>query len=131
MFLDTSGLYCYVDADDARHVEALTLFDAVPRRLIHNYVVAEFVPLAETRRYPRPKALAFAAALLSNPDIEVFWVDPDLHRAATSLLQSQLDKAYSLCDTVSFLLMRSTGITESLTTDRHFEQAGFVRLLKT
>ncbi len=41
-----------------------------------------------------------------------------------------MDKTYSLCDAVSFVLMRLEGITEALTTDHHFEQEGFVRLLK-
>jgi uncharacterized protein len=45
-------------------------------------------------------------------------------------LQGRLDKSYSLCDAVSFLLMRERAITEALTTDRHFEQEGFTRLLK-
>ncbi|MEM9809150.1 MAG: nucleic acid-binding protein, partial [Cyanobacteria bacterium P01_D01_bin.56] len=39
------------------------------------------------------------------------------------------DKTYSLCDAVSFVLMCQRGITDALTTDRHFEQEGFVRLL--
>jgi len=44
-------------------------------------------------------------------------------------LQTQLDKSYSLCDAISFLLMRERGVEEALTTDRRFEQAGFRRLL--
>jgi predicted nucleic acid-binding protein len=47
-----------------------------------------------------------------------------------SLLQSRLDKDWSLCDAVSFVLMQQRGVTEALTTDHHFEQAGFVRLLE-
>ncbi|HAH56357.1 MAG TPA: hypothetical protein DCM02_14015 [Flavobacterium sp.] len=39
-------------------------------------------------------------------------------------------KTYSLCDSVSFIVMREQGITEALTTDRHFEQEGFNRLLR-
>jgi predicted nucleic acid-binding protein len=46
-----------------------------------------------------------------------------------ALLRRQLDKTYSLCDAVSFLVMREKGLTDALTTDRHFEQAGFRRLL--
>jgi predicted nucleic acid-binding protein len=45
------------------------------------------------------------------------------------LLWERLDKGYSLCDAVSFLIMRQTGETDALTRDRHFEQEGFRRLL--
>jgi uncharacterized protein len=45
------------------------------------------------------------------------------------LLERRPDKSYSLCDAVSFILMRRRGITEALTTDRHFEQEGLRRLL--
>jgi predicted nucleic acid-binding protein len=37
---------------------------------------------------------------------------------------------WSLVDCASFVVMRQQGIVEALTTDHHFEQAGFVRLLK-
>jgi predicted nucleic acid-binding protein len=67
---------------------------------------------------------------MGDPTIEIVWVDDQIHRAGLSLLRARLDKSYSLCDVVSFLLMRERGIAEALTTDRHFEQEGFVRLLK-
>lgn len=56
-------------------------------------------------------------------------MDESLHRAALELLGVRPDKSYSLCDAVSFILMRRNGISEALTTDRHFAQEGFVRLL--
>lgn len=52
-----------------------------------------------------------------------------LHRVAMRLLTTQLDKSYSLCDAISFVVMRERGVTDALSTDRHFEQAGFKRLL--
>jgi predicted nucleic acid-binding protein len=74
-------------------------------------------------------ALTFLGDLLDNPDIETVWVDEPLHREAVALLFTRTDKTYSLCDAVSFVLMRSRGLNEALTTDRHFEQEGFRRLL--
>jgi uncharacterized protein len=68
--------------------------------------------------------------LANNPHVQMLWVDEPLHRAALAFLRARLDKAYSLCDAVSFLLMQHRKITDALTTDRHFEQEGFVRLLK-
>lgn len=130
MLLDTAGLLSYFDVADARHADAVTFFRAAALRLTHSYVLAEFVPLCQARRLNRRSALFFVADLLDNPQVEVVWVDEFLHRAALSLLQSRLDKTYSLCDAVSFVLMRRYGIIDALTTDRHFEQEGFVRLLR-
>lgn len=45
------------------------------------------------------------------------------------LLESRLDKTWSLCDAVSFVVMQTHDVKDALTTDRHFEQAGLVRLL--
>ena len=56
-------------------------------------------------------------------------LDRDLHCEAHDLLTARPDKNYSLCDAVSFILMRRLGITEALTTDHHFTQEGFIRLL--
>jgi predicted nucleic acid-binding protein len=83
------------------------------------------------RNLPRIDALTFVTDLLEHPDIETIWVDEELHQEAVNLLLNRMDKTYSLCDAVSFVLMRHQGITDALTTDRHFEQEGFVRLLTT
>jgi predicted nucleic acid-binding protein len=93
--------------------------------LTHSYVLAEFVALAHARRLPRMAALTFMGDLVDNPDIDTVWVDEALHRAAMAFLLARHDKTYSLCDAVSFVLMRQRHLTEALTTDRHFEQEGF------
>ncbi len=129
MLLDTSGLLCCFDADEARHGDAVRFYDGANLRLTHSYVLAEFVALAQARRLPRKEALAFAADVLVDSDVEVVWIDPLTHAEAMHLLQSQADKTYSLCDAVSFILMQYRGMTDALTTDRHFDQAGFRRLL--
>ena len=130
MLLDTSGLLCFLNRSDARHTSAAALFHAAPVRLTHNYVLAELVPLCGVRGVDRSRTLAFAAAIIDNEDAEVVWVDQRLHRTAVAFLRARADKDYSLCDAVSFLLMRQRGITEALTTDHHFEREGFVRLLR-
>ncbi|CAN1211171.1 Ribonuclease VapC [Tumidithrix helvetica PCC 7403] len=129
LFLDTSGLLCYVHASEPQHAIAVNFFDDANTYLTHSYILAEFVALAQVRNFPRREALAFATDLLEHPDIETVWVNEDLHQEAIDLLRNRLDKNYSLCDAVSFVLMRSKGVIKALTTDRHFEQEGFVRLL--
>jgi len=129
MLLDTSGLLCLHHEAESFHDEALRAYNTASRRLTHSYILAEFVALAHVRRLPRLAALMFVAALLDNPDIEVLWVDEALHREAMALLLARLDKTYTLCDAVSFVLMRRRSLSEALTTDRHFAQEGFHRLL--
>lgn len=86
--------------------------------------------LASARKFSRSLALGFVVSLLENPYIELVWVTEAIHSIAIDLLIARQDKNYSLCDAVSFVLMRQRGINQALTTDRHFEQEGFLRLLQ-
>ena len=69
-------------------------------------MLAEFVVLAQARNLPRNPSLAYAGEVANDPEIEVVWVSSAVHNEALGLLQAQLDKSYSLCDAVSFVLMR-------------------------
>lgn len=132
MLLDTSRLLCYIHRNELQHQEAVQIINGTNAKLLtHSYVLAELIALALVRRFPRPAMLAFVIDLLDNPHIETVWVSEQLHREAMQLLHERQDKSYSLCDAVSFVLMRQRGMTESLTTDRHFEQEGFIRLLQS
>jgi uncharacterized protein len=73
--------------------------------------------------------MEFSERLLNDGEVESLWIDEQRHREGLVLLHNRQDKTYSLCDAVSFVLMRERGETEALTTDRHFEQEGLVRLL--
>jgi predicted nucleic acid-binding protein len=129
LLLDTSGLLCLHDEDESRHEKAIGYFTNAKRLLTTNYVLAEFVPLSSVRGKNRQETLSFVKDLLQLARLELMWVDELLHEQAMKLLEERLDKTYSLCDAVSFVLMRERGILEALTTDKHFEQEGFVRLL--
>ena len=129
MLIDTSGLLCLHHRSEPFHENACAAYAGARRRLTHDYVLAEFVALANARRLPRMTALQFVIDLLDSPDVETVWVDELLHREAMALLVARRDKGYSLADAVSFLLMRQNKLDEALTTDHHFEQEGFRRLL--
>ncbi|HIK17220.1 MAG TPA: type II toxin-antitoxin system VapC family toxin [Leptolyngbyaceae cyanobacterium M33_DOE_097] len=131
MLLDTSGLLCLHFSTEPLHTQACAAYQKAALRLTHNCVIAEYVALANARRFSRASVLTFVVDLLSNPDIETVWVDKPIHQAAIELLLFHQDKTYSLCDAVSFILMRDRGVSDALSTDLHFEQEGFVRLLKS
>ena len=129
MLLDTSGLLCLHFSTEPLHTQACVEYHKAVARLTQ-YIIAEYVALANARRFSRSSVLNFVVDLLGSPDIETVWVDEPLHRAAVELLIVRQDKTYSLCDAVSFVFMRQCEVTKALTTDRHFEQEGFVRLLQ-
>jgi len=130
MFIDTSGWLCLYHKDEPEHRAAVELYKNAKTRITTSYVLAEFVPLAQVRGFPRAQNLKFTQRILDSAEIEIVWIDETLHRQAVELLREREDKTYSLCDAVSFAVMRIRGIAESLTTDKHFRQEGFVRLLE-
>jgi predicted nucleic acid-binding protein len=129
MLLDTSGLRCLFHGGEFFHSDAVSAYRAAGARLTHGYVLAEFVALTQSRRLPRQRSLGFITDLVANRDIEMVWVDESLHHRAVALLQTRPGKTCSLCDAISFVLMKDNGFREALTTDHHFEQEDFQRLL--
>lgn len=129
MLIDTSGWLCVYHKDEPEHADAVRLYDAAPLHVTHSYILAEFVPLAQVRRFPRRNNLTFTQRILDDTEVKLIWVDENLHRQAVQLLLEREDKTYSICDAVSFLVMRNFGFQEALTTDKHFTQEGFTRLL--
>ncbi len=130
MLLDTSGIMAYHHADEAAHSQAQALFKSHARSITHSLVLAEFVALANARKLPRHTALEFVSALIEHPRVEVIWIDRPFLLQSLSFLTTRLDKSYSLCDAVSFCLMKERGLNEALTTDHHFQQEGFLGLLR-
>jgi predicted nucleic acid-binding protein len=53
----------------------------------------------------------------------------ELFQRGVELFASRTDKEWSLTDCTSFVVMEEQGLSEALTADRHFEQAGFIALL--
>lgn len=101
MLLDTSGLMCLFDRRDLRHTSATRHYDSATRRLVHNYVFAEFIALAIARRAPLADALKFIGAIQVSDEVKTIWADPHVHESAMRLLIQVEDKRWSLCDAVS------------------------------
>ena len=78
----------------------------------------------------RHKAHALIEELEAASDTEVIHPDWSLWTLSVQLYAARPDKSWSLTDCISFVVMQDRGLTEALTADRHFEQAGFTILLK-
>ncbi len=133
LFVDTSGWAYLVDRHDPFHRDVRAVYEHAlnQHRLLvtTNYVIAELVALLASRsRIPREQIFTFVDALKITPHIEIIHIDAVLDAVAWALLKARADKEWSLVDASSFVIMTTYGMTEALTTDHHFTQAGFVRL---
>ena len=134
LFADTSGWACLFDATQPNHLKATQLFTQTRQQqttfVTTNYIIAELVALFHSPlRLPRPQIFQIVDSLKTAPYLEIIYIDMATDTAAWKLCKSRLNKAWSLVDCTSFVIMQRLNIQASLTTDRHFEQAGFTRLL--
>ena len=78
----------------------------------------------------RRKAAELVRSVLEHPDVEVAEQTRESFLSGLAIYESRPDKGYSLTDCIAMAAMRQHGLTEVLTSDRHFEQEGFAILLK-
>lgn len=136
IFVDTAGWAELADTDQPHHAHAMEIYRHAKRRgrrvVTTNYVIAELVALLTSPlHFSRPRVIAYIRSLKISGYIEIVYLGRDLDEQSWQLLQARQDKQWSLVDCSSFVVMQMLGITEALTTDHHFVQAGFIRLLKS
>lgn len=128
-FVDTWFVIAAFDRFDPGHRAVHRLEAAIrnDRLVTHDGVFTEF--LAFVSAYGRAQRAA-AVRLVRNAMREwtVLPADRSLVLRALTLYGDRLDKAYSLVDCMSMVLMRDRGITHVLTNDHHFAQEGFTLL---
>lgn len=134
VFVDTSGWARYLNRLDPLHAEAARAFKQVVGQgsglVTTNYVLSELVPLMNIRmRISRLDVLAAVGRIRQLRFLSIVYIDQHQDEQAWAMLRQYQDKEWSLVDAASFVVMQSAGISEALTTDHHFEQAGYIRLL--
>ena len=135
LFVDTSGWASLFIHSQTYYPQAEQYFRLAlqQKQKIYttNYVIAELVALLNSPlRISRSRVFEIVDAIKSVNYVEVVHIDEATDALAWTLCKSRRDKAWSLVDCSSFVVMQKLGIQEALTTDQHFDQASFVRLLK-
>ena len=131
-FVDTSYLIAVEVADDQMHEAASRhwrdwLKTPSSTLVTSSYVLVEVVAYLNNHRR-HSKAVALGNNLLSSKSINLIHVNEAILLEGWRYFEKHADKTYSLTDCISFVLMTRLGIAEALTFDRHFAQAGFVKL---
>ena len=129
VFADTAYFIALLNGKDTAHELALSY----ARRRFREIAVTEFILLELADAFSRPPDradfLSMDGHVHRTPTYTVVPVSAGLLQRGRDLFAARPDKAWSLTDCTSFVIMQEHGLTDALTTDHHFTQAGFRALL--
>ena len=130
MFADTSYYLAIINADDIDRDRALEWSNRWRGRVVlTDYVLMELGnALSSVSR--RHQLVPLVESLKANRKVEIVPANEELFERGLELFGQRPDKDWSLTDCISFVVMQDYGLTDALTTDHHFEQAGFKALLR-
>jgi len=133
VFADTGYWIALLDPQDTLHQTAVQSSVALSQVTIctSEMVFTEFLNhFAKRSHFLRRAAVALIQSAQQNPDIQIVPQTAELYEQALSLYGQRLDQAWSHTDCASFCIMQQCNISEALVYDKHFDQAGFIALLR-
>jgi predicted nucleic acid-binding protein len=134
VFADTSFFFALAAKRDHAHEQATAVYARLVkggrRLLTTDYVIDETMTLVKLRTEARV-ALALLERIEQSETVVIEAIDAVRFHEAKALFRRHADHDYSFTDCSSFVVMREQKLTEALTTDAHFTEAGFKALLRT
>ena len=136
LFVDTSFLLAVMNKNDQEHQRARTLLPRVGRAKLVLTTEAVLVEVGNAfgRNHRGLGSQLIEQYLDDSRDpesgVEVVPIDTRLLRRGLEIYRKHQDKEWGLTDCISFVVMREHGLTDALTADRHFVQAGFRALMR-
>lgn len=129
-FADTFYYLALLNVDDAWHERAVALSESLGGTTVTTAWVLTELGDALSSPARRRSFMRFLSSLRADPSCFIAPASQGLFSQGVALFGQRPDKEWSLTDCTSFALMEQLGITEALTGDHHFEQAGFSILFK-
>ncbi|HUR83370.1 MAG TPA: PIN domain-containing protein [Thermoanaerobaculia bacterium] len=124
IFADAWFFIALANPFDSHHAAAIRLHVRPQRFVTHDAVLTEVLAhFSKAGARGRQEAARMARRALRELYVEP--VSRELFLLALDLYSRRPDKAYSLVDCMSMVLMRQRGIEHVLTNDHHFRQEGF------
>jgi uncharacterized protein len=132
-FLDTSYSIALSVSKDYFHVKAIEIFKEITKnqsQIVTTQAVILEIGNALSRQQYRRAAVQIIEHFENDPNVKVVSLTTDVYRKAFELFRNRSDKEWGLIDCISFVVMEEDNITQALTADEHFIQAGFRALLR-
>ena len=129
-FADSFYYFALLNPTDAAHELAVSCATSLVAPLVTTAWVLTELADGMANKSDRAECIAFIDELRRSPKVIIVPSTPELFERGLGLYRNRPDKDWSLTDCISFVVMQREGISEALTADHHFEQAGFAALLK-
>ncbi len=129
VFADTFYFLALLNRRDPHHARAVAASRTPDLRLVTTEFVLLELADALNKPHHRDDVIAVWRLAETDPSFELVRATSELLLRGRARYQERRDKEWPLTDCISFLVMEERGLTEVLTADRHFEQAGFRPLL--
>jgi predicted nucleic acid-binding protein len=132
VFADTAYWIALTNPFDQHHDVAVQCSSSLGRAwiLTTDAVLIEFLnALAEKGPHIRGAAIRTVETILGNPQVTVLPQSRSSFIKGFAFYKARPDKGYSLTDCLSMTVLRDRKLSQVLTTDRHFEQEGFIALM--
>ncbi len=129
VFADAYYWFALVNPDDEAHDEACTLSQSLSEPVVTTPWVLTEVGDGLHEPANRPTFLRLMAAIAGDSQTTVIPAEQKWFDRGVALFGARLDKKWSLTDCISFAVMQELGLTDALTGDRDFAQAGFRMLM--
>jgi hypothetical protein len=133
VFVDTSYAIALANPKDHFYHQACQLADMVEanktRMIVTHAVMLEIGNALSKQRY-RKAAVKLLRSLELDPRVEIVPISEQLYARAILLYRERQDQEWRLTDFISFIVMWDRDITQVLTNNKHFQQAGFEILLR-
>jgi len=133
VFADTGYWVALLNPKDELHQKARDL----SKQMDSLYIVTSEMVLAEVLNdfskrgaFFRQAAIELIESLYNHTNVTVIQQSSSQFQEGLLLYKKRPDKEWSITDCVSFKIMEEYGITEALAYDKHFEQIGFIALLR-
>ena len=128
-FADTFFFLALLDRTDQHHqkVAAWVSAESSGRITTTRWVLAETANALAASKY-RVAVAEFLAQVESDPWLTIVEPSDVLYHRGLELYSRCSDKAWSLTDCISFVVMEEQAVLNGLTGDHHFAQAGFLPL---
>jgi|SRR4051794_23374238 predicted nucleic acid-binding protein len=127
VFADSYYFVALLSKRDQGHARASAFAHSSKDKLVTTAFV--LIEVGNSPSHSKANFLSLLTDLRSDPMITIIEGSHELFQRGVELFASRTDKEWSLTDCTSFVVTEEQGLSEALTADRHFEQAGFIALL--